>query len=148
MERHRQGRLSPDGYYEDARDLEAMRRLLLDPLGPSGDRIYVAACFDLDRDHPLADAPKRAIGDEVLIVDGTFLQRSELKESWDFVIFVNVPEEEARQRGVERDAPAMGGAAAASELYLRRYGPAFVRYNAECQPAHHADVVIDNSDCI
>ena len=43
VERYRQGRLSPDGYYEDARDLKAMRRLLLDPLGPGGDGGYVAA---------------------------------------------------------------------------------------------------------
>ena len=146
VERHRQGRLSPDGYYEDARDLEAIRRLLLDPLGPGGDRVYVAASFDLDRDEPLECAPAHAASDAVLIVDGTFLQRPELRQSWDFVIFLNVSAEEARERGVERDAPALGGIASTSELYLRRYGPAFERYEAECQPADHADAVINSGD--
>ena len=145
LERHRQGRLSPDGYYEDARDLEAMRQLLLDPLGPGGDRVYVTGSFDLHRDEPLERVPERASNDAVLIVDGTFLQRPELKPSWDFVIFVSVSAEEARRRGIERDASALGGTATASELYDQRYGPAFVRYETECRPADHADVIVANA---
>ena len=145
LERHRQGRMSPDGYYEDARDLEAIRHLLLDPLGPGGDGNYVTASFDLHRDKPLERTPERATNDAVLVVDGTFLQRPELRDAWDFVIFLDVPAEEARRRGVERDASLLGGTAAAAELYDRRYGPAFARYEAECRPADHADVVLDNT---
>ncbi|GAA4013310.1 uridine kinase [Sphingomonas swuensis] len=144
VERHRRGRLSPDGYYEDARDLYAMRQLLLDPLGASGDLHYVTASFDLERDKPLVWSPERAPDDAVLIVDGTFLQRPELRDTWDFVIFLDVRPDEARRRGVERDAPALGGIAAASELYDRRYGPAFARYDAECQPMDYADIVMDS----
>jgi uridine kinase len=144
-ERHRQGRMSSDGYYEDARDLAAMRRLLLDPLGPGGDRLYATASFDLDRDEPLDLVFERATDDAVLIVDGTFLQRPELSAAWDFVIFVDVPAEEARRRGIERDAPMLGGVAITSDLYDRRYGPAFDRYEAECRPAAHADIVIENA---
>jgi uridine kinase len=143
--RHRRGRLSPDGYYEDARDVDAMRRLLLDPLGPSGDRFYITATFDLERDEPLKSSARLASKDEVLVVDGTFLQRPELRPAWDFVIFLDVPEEEARRRGIERDSLTLGGDASTSELYLRRYGPAFARYEAECRPAEQADVLIDNS---
>ncbi|HET9867258.1 MAG TPA: hypothetical protein VFQ06_08200 [Nitrospira sp.] len=142
VERHRRGRLSPDGYYEDARDLQAMRHLLLDPLGPGGDRNYVTASFDLDGDRPLKRSPERAPKNAVLIVDGTFLQRPELRDAWDFVIFLDAPAKEARRRGVERDASALGGTAAASELYDRRYGPAFARYDRECRPAHHANIVM------
>jgi uridine kinase len=142
--RHARGRLSPDGYYEDARDVEAMRTLLLDPLGPSGDRLYVTASFDLDRDEPLEPVPERASEAAVLIVDGTFLQRPELRAAWDFVIFLNVPEEEARRRGVERDSLASVGDADVSELYLCRYGPAFARYEAECRPIEQADLLLNN----
>lgn len=41
--RYRQGRGSADGYYEDAYDLAAVRRVLLDPLGPNGDWWYSRA---------------------------------------------------------------------------------------------------------
>jgi uridine kinase len=143
--RHRRGRLSPDGYYEDARDVNAMRKLLLDPLGPSGDRMYVTTTFDLERDEPRKPSPRLASEDAVLVVDGTFLQRPELSSAWDLVIFLDVPEEVARRRGVERDSLALGGETSTSELYLQRYGPAFTRYETECSPAEQADVLIDNS---
>jgi uridine kinase len=145
--RHRQGRLSPDGYYEDARDLTAVRNLLLEPLGPNGNGCYVTQTFDLERDRPVEPEVKQAGEDAVLIVDGTFLQRPELRSAWDFVIFLDVPEDEARRRGVNRDYTALDGQAGASELYSRRYGPAFSRYELECNPADRADVVIDNSTC-
>lgn len=143
--RHSRGRLSPDGYYEDARDFDAMRLLLLDPLGPSGDRLYVTATFDLERDEALELIPRLASDNAVLVVDGTFLQRPELRSAWDYVIFLDVPAEEARRRGIERDFFALGGEASTSELYMRRYGPAFTRYEAECRPAEQANVLIDNA---
>jgi uridine kinase len=142
--RHRRGRLSADGYYEDARDLDAIRDLLLEPLGPGGDRCYVTRTFDLERDQPVESVAQRAEEGSILIVDGTFLQRPELKSAWDFVIFLDVSEHEARQRGINRDAAAMGGQASASELYTRRYAPAFSRYESECNPAESADLVVDN----
>jgi uridine kinase len=81
----------------------------------------------------------------VLIVDGTFLQRPELNGAWDLVIFLYVPAEEAQRRGVNRDASALGGNAAASAIYELRYCPAFDRYEAECRPADQADIVLDNT---
>lgn len=140
--RHRRGRLSPDGYYEDARDFAAVRKFLLDPLGPGGDLRYLIATFDLERDAPLEKKALKAGEDAVLLVDGTFLQRPELKDAWDFIVFLDVAEEEARQRGVARDALALGGAVGASELYIKRYAPAFTRYEMECSPRANADVVI------
>ena len=146
--RHRRGRLSPDGYYEDARDLEAVRDRLLDPLGPAGNRLFVTQTFDLERDRPVEPEVQSAAAGTVLIVDGTFLQRPELRSAWDYVIFLDVPEEEARRRGVDRDSALLGGHAGASELYSRRYGPAFARYELECRPVDRANVVIDNSTCV
>lgn len=138
--RYRRGRLSPDGYYENARDLEAFRRLLLDPLGPDGDGLYIASSFDLQRDEPVDLRPQQAPADAVLIADGTFLQRAELKPAWDFVIFLDVPKEEARRRCIARDGPASDEASVA-QLYDLRYAPAFARYETECGPAEEADML-------
>lgn len=140
--RHRQGRLSPDGYYEDARDLAALSRYLLEPLGPGGDRRFAIATFDLARDAPIEPAFHLADEQAVLIVDGTFLQRRELRGQWDFVVYLDVADEEARRRGIERDCAAMGGRSAAASLYDRRYRPAFVRYEKEAGPVENADLVI------
>lgn len=78
-------------------------------------------------------------------MDGTFLQRPELRAGFDFMIFLDVDEGEALRRGTDRDADLYGGPEAAAELYRDRYGPAFARYERECQPIERADLVIDNS---
>jgi uridine kinase len=59
-DRYRRGRHSPEGYLDDARDWHAIRRFLLDPLGPNGDRCYRTASFDLDRDEPVEQPAVRA----------------------------------------------------------------------------------------
>lgn len=146
VRRHRRGRASPEGYYEDARDLDAFRRLLLEPLGPGGDRLYRLRSFDLSSDQPVEGAPLTAPGDAVLLAEGAFLQRSELADSWDFVAFVDVSEETAIERGAGRDADAFGGLAAARRMHLERYQAAFRLYEASCSPARSADVVIVNED--
>jgi uridine kinase len=144
--RHRQGRDSADGYYEDAYDLDAMRRVLLDPLGPGGDRRYRTAVIDLATDTPVDDPPRTAGVGDVLVVDGSFLQRSELREGWDVVVFLDASFEAAEARGAARDAEAFGGIDGARAAFRSRYHAAQRRYLAECNPAVGADVVIDAED--
>ncbi len=145
-ERYRRGRHSPEGYLDDARDWLAIRHLLLDPLGTGGDRWYRTATFDLDRDHPIEEAAVRADPSAVVIVDGTFLQRDELADAWDFAVFVEVSESVAVSRGAVRDAAHLGGTAAAREMHERRYQPAFAIYDARCRPRERAHLVIGNDD--
>jgi uridine kinase len=146
VERYRRGRHSPEGYLDDARDWDAVRRLLLDPLGPNGDRWYRTASFDLERDQPIAVPPRLADADSIAIVDGTFLQRAELLDAWDFVLFVEVSEDVALRRGIARDAPHLGGEAAAREMHERRYQPAFTIYDGRCRPRERAHLVVNNHD--
>ncbi len=46
--RYRRGPDAPEGYYEDSFDYTALRAMLLDPLGPQGNRRYRRAVFDVD----------------------------------------------------------------------------------------------------
>ena len=145
-ERYARGRYSPEGYYFDARDLAAIRRLLLDPLGPDGSRLYRTASFDLEADHPIEVSPSIAPLEAVLIVDGTFLQRPELAAGWDAVIFLRVSEEETVRRGIQRDSDLLGGLEAATALYSKRYVPAENIYAALAHPEQAADAIVDNED--
>jgi hypothetical protein len=54
-------------------------------------------------------------GFTVLVVDGSFLQRAELRDHWDEVIYFGVAFEVALARGVARDAAALGGRDAATD---------------------------------
>jgi uridine kinase len=143
-DRYARGRYSPEGYYFDARDLDAVRRLLLDPLGPGGSLIYSTASFDLDTDLPIVAPTHRAGRHDILIVDGTFLQRSELRDAWDVVVFVDVDATTAAERGTLRDAKQLGGREVAEVLYRDRYAPAFEIYDRLNQPIQNANIVLDN----
>jgi uridine kinase len=143
--RHRQGRESADGYYEDAYDLTALRRGLLDPLGPSGDRRCRTATIDLATDQPAGDR-LRVIDSDVVVVDGSFLQKPELAGAWDLTVYLDAPFADARVRGVARDAPLLGSRGKAERLFRTRYHAAQQRYLAEVDPRGRADLVIDHAD--
>ena len=86
--------------------------------------------------------------DAILIVDGTFLQRPELKDHWDVTIFVRASVEIAEARGLGRDTERLGGEQAARVLYANRYRPANDLYERLCLPEEHSDAIIDNDNLI
>lgn len=147
LERYRLGRESPEGYYRDSFDLAALRRVLLDPLGPGGDRRYRVAVFDESSDLPVEAPEHHADPDAVLLFDGVFLLRPELEDCWDLVVFVECAPETALARAVERDLPRTGGSPeAVIGRYRSRYLPGQDLYLAECRPRERADFLVINDD--
>jgi uridine kinase len=53
--RYRRGELSAAGNYYDSFDYEALRRVLLDPLGPGGDRGFRRAVYDKRTDSAVSE---------------------------------------------------------------------------------------------
>ncbi|WP_086666785.1 gamma-glutamylcyclotransferase [Lentzea kentuckyensis] len=141
--RHRQGRDSADGYYADAYDFAAFARLVLEPLGPGGDRKYRERIIDLHSDAAVDESPVIAPDDLVLVVDGSFLQRD---LEWDEVVFVDTPFEIARARGTRRDTELLGGLEQAERAFDQRYHAASQRYLDEVGPAARASIVLGNAD--
>jgi uridine kinase len=80
-ERYRRGEDSPEGYYEDSFDYAKLRLVLLDPLGPGGDRAFRSAVFDFAADTPQREAVATASDDDVLVFDGVFLLRPAVFEA-------------------------------------------------------------------
>jgi uridine kinase len=143
--RYRQGRASARGYYEDAYDLDALRDLVLRPLGPGGSRRYAERVHDLATDERaprFAEAPE----DAIVLFGATFVQRDALRDDWDEVIWLDVPVAVATARGVARDAAAMGGADVAEAAYAERYMAACRIYLAEQAPRERASIVVDHTD--
>ena len=128
VHRRRQGADSGDGYYEDAFDLDAFARLVLDPLGPDGDGRYRGAIHDLDQ--PVDTAAVLAPVDAVVVVDGSFMQKPELAGRWDVVVYLDTSLDVVRARGTRRDADLFGGRAEAERAYDVRYHAAARRYLA------------------
>ena len=139
--RYAHGRYSAEGYYRDARDLEALVSMCLTPLGPDGSGRYAAASFDLEKDQPIAPDWRSATPGEIVVVEGTFLLRPELVPHWDVRIYLHAPQEVARQRGMGRDRALLGDESEA--LYRQRYDGAFALYEAESAPLHSASLRVD-----
>jgi uridine kinase len=144
--RHRQGRESADGYYEDAYDFDAFATNVLEPLGANRTRMYRPAIIDLAADTTIDTAPIAAPDNTVLIVDGSFLARPEISALWDLRVFLDTTFDIARRRGAARDAGQFGSVELAEHTFAVRYHAANRRYLRELNPAGSADLVIVNDD--
>ena len=132
----------PDTFYADSYDYAAFRRCVLEPFRAG--RALTPAAFDVEADVRVAPPPVATAVDTLLLVDGIFLQRPELANQWDAVVFVDapfavtVPRGNARFEG-EHDADPDGAA-------NRRYVEGQRLYLAEAKPRDRATWVFDNTD--
>jgi uridine kinase len=140
--RYRLGRNSPRGFFHDSYDYAALKGALLDPFSRGGSNRYRVATFDLSSDAPISLAERIALPHSILIFDGIFLHRSELRDYWDFSVFLHVTFDISMSRCYQRgggspdpDAPENGRYVEGQRLYLR-----------SCEPRQRATLTIDNND--
>jgi len=145
-QRYRRGEFSPEANYYDSFDYETLRRVLLDPLGPDGDRRYQHAIYDLDTDTAVSPPVAAAPANAVLLLDGVFLLRPELIGRWDLSIFVSATFERILDRARIRDLGRLGSTAEVDRRFRTRYIPAQKLYFATARPADHADIVVHNDE--
>ncbi|MEV6495097.1 hypothetical protein AB0M20_41720 [Actinoplanes sp. NPDC051633] len=155
---------SPESYYHEMYDTDAIRSLLLEPLGPGGARVlrpwrslsgrqqhspggsrrYRTAVMDLRGRTPV-DSPERVAPDDaILVADGGFLQKPALAGHWDLRIYVDIDLADVQRRGADRDQAWMDSYEQAAERYRTYYVPGERLYLTEVDPAAVADVVVDN----
>ena len=145
-QRYRRGEFSPEANYHDSFDYGALRRVLLAPLGPDGDRRYQPAVYDFDTDTALSPPVTTAPADAVLLLDGVFLLRPELLDRWDLSILVSAAFERILDRALIRDLARLGSAAEVDRRFRTRYIPAQELYFATARPADHADIIVHNDE--
>jgi hypothetical protein len=124
------GRDDPDAFYEDWIDLGALRREVLDPLGPDGSGRWLPSLWDADRDRATRAGYRSAAADAMLLVRGWFLLGAGLP--FDVTVHVALTPAARRRRVPSADA--------AREL------PAWDRYDDEVRPLDVADVVVRCDD--
>ena len=144
--RYRRGRESAEGYYRDAYNYELLLAHVLRPLGPGGNRRYLVEAFDLQTDAPVETQPKIAEAGSIAILDASFLLRPEVRDCFEYRIFVQSSFEVAEARGVARDHQSLGGIEEARRLYRQRYHEAQRIYFREGEPLKYADALIANDD--
>ncbi|MFD2132884.1 uridine kinase [Pseudogracilibacillus auburnensis] len=81
--------------------------------------------------------------DTIVLVEGVFIQRLELRAYFDFVIYIDVSKEKRLQRVLARDT-YIGNHAKILEKYEKRYFPAEEYDQEKCSPCLKADYVVKN----
>jgi len=145
--RYAQGRESPEGYYRDSFNFQALITDLLEPLGPQGDRLYKVACFDVLADHEVTSSPQVAQLDAILIVEGIFLFLPDVASRLDHKIFLDVPFDVTWRRMLARHQDGQHlSVEEEKRLFATRYMPGQSLYLNEVHPSSLANIVIDNTD--
>jgi uridine kinase len=140
--RYRLGRGSPEGCFSDSFNHDGLKKALLDPLGRAGSGRYRTAIFDHRADCSVLAPEQQAHVDSVLIFDGIFLHRPELRSYWDFSVFLDVEFEVSVPRMGRRDGTALDPDAPEN----RRYVEGQRLYLRTCDPRRHATIIIDNNN--
>lgn len=135
-ERYARGRDSAEGYYRDSFDIEALRTLLIEPFRSGADEVVVAA-FDHVSDAPIERRESGIPSDAVLVVDGVFLHRPELRGLWHSSVWLEVDDAVRDARLSARD-----GAGSLAP----RYSAGQAIYMREANPRRAAAFVVDNND--
>lgn len=139
--RHRQGRDSPVGFFEDTYDLTAFRAAVLTPVRNRVPALVTRRVFDHRRDAPVSEAAVEIAATGVVLVEGMFLHRDELRHEWDLSIFLDVPLSVSVGRMAARD----GADPDPEHVSNRRYVEGQRLYFARCTPRQRATIVLDNS---
>ncbi|SDU04103.1 uridine kinase [Halopseudomonas salegens] len=139
--RYRRGRYSAEGFYRDSFDYARLKQALLDPLSPGGTGKFVPAVFDHPSDSPVSLREGQGRVGDILLFDGIFAHRPELRGYWDLSVFLEVPFETSIKRLGQRD----GGPTDAQAPLNRRYIEGQELYLRECTPTDQATVIVDNT---
>ena len=136
--RHSRGENSAEGGYRDSYDYDALRERLLRPFAAG--KNFEVASFDLLADEPVDPTEESADPDSILVIDGIFLNRPELRGAWNFSVWLDVPDELAAQRMSARDGVGI------DDPLVARSRDAQEVYRAEAAPRTRATAIIDNAD--
>jgi uridine kinase len=137
---------TPESYYFEMFDVDAIRDELLVPLGPGGSRRYRTQIMDLAGRTPVDSGVHTTSDDAILVADGGFLQKPVLSGHWDLRVYLHIEVADVLHRGTLRDQAWMESAQVAAERYRSYYIPGERLYLAEVRPAEQADIVVDNRD--
>lgn len=139
--RYARGR-GPDSFFHDSYDYGAFVRSVVTPFRDGAP--IVPAAWDVEADVPAAPArlvpPPRC----VLLVEGIFLHRPELRTHWDASVWLEVPFEISVPRGNVR-LPGRYDSNPEADVNHRYVGGQRL-YLAECKPWGRANWIIDNED--
>jgi uridine kinase len=136
-----------DSYYQNSFNFALLATSLLIPAKEGQSIRTNLTLLDLETDNFTLQRDYAIDNDTIVVVEGVFLFRPELRNYFDYKIYLEVSFEEVMRRVRERDLPLFGDSI--FQKYADKYMPAQRKYIEEHRPAEQAQLVIDNTkyDC-
>lgn len=132
-----------EGYFEDNFDIESLVNGVLDPARNNTLVQGILPVMNLDTDQIVA-RDFRFNGPGVLIVEGVFLFRSELRDKFDLKIWLDIGFETAMERVLNRVRDQRyGDAAAIRARYETRFFPTQRFHLERDRPSETADYIVN-----
>jgi len=137
-------RYTPTTYYAEGYDYTTFRRFVLEPLRQGGGRRCRLAYWDSFNDLPFPETWVDVPSEAIVIVDGVFLLRSDLRHYWHYAIWVQVDWQTMLERAAKRDVAWVGDAAVVVDRYRAFWIPMHELYEADANPTSHANIIVGN----
>lgn len=135
--RYGRGKSDPMGFFLDSYNYGELTKHLIEPFR-NGEKIVQTKRFDHRVD--CQDTILEAVGAaSVMVLDGIFLHRDEIRHFWDFSVFLKVPFSVSYQRMASRDGTDPNPEAESNRRYY--HGQLF--YLQHHRPEERANLVID-----
>ncbi len=96
--------------------------------------------YNKDNDTYITEHLNIPVG-SIVIIEGVFLQRSEIRHVFDYMIYMDISEETRLSRVLRRDG-YIGNEDDIREKYENRYFPAERHYVSTCSPQLNADFIV------
>ena len=142
--RYAPGVSEPERYLRHSFDFPRLIHHVLEPLRRHGELHTTLDHLDLATDTFTARRAYSIGPGTVVLVEGVFLLRPDLRRLLDLTVYLHVPEQTALLRGSTRDAEAAG--VDVTGRYRSKYLPAQREFLRRHPPADLADLIVDNTD--
>lgn len=142
-QRYERGELSPEGYYADSFAYPRLLDECLLPFLGGASQVRTTAYdhrVDAEENARATAVPSRV----VLVIDGVFLLRPELRDLWTLSVYLRISPEETLRRAQNRDLKLFGSAGEIERRYLGRYLPGQALYRQRADPEGAAHILVDN----
>lgn len=131
-------------YLDQSIDFQALVDSVLSPILHQGELQRTLRHLDIASDQYTVERHYRVSERTVVLVEGVFLLREDIRPFVDLMIFLHASSEQLVRRGMVRDAELLGDDA--ERRFREKYLPAQAELFSRVPPHEHADIVIDNTD--
>jgi uridine kinase len=142
-QRYERGELSAEGYYADSFDYPRFLNECLLPFLDGASHLRTTA-HDHRRDSEESVQATAVPARAVLVIDGVFLLRPELRDLWTLSVYLRISPGETLGRAHRRDLELFGSAGEIERRYLGRYLPGQALYRKQADPEAVTHILVDN----